>query len=280
MTDFLNDFKNRMITNSESKQTVRQYVAYMKKFFTYSNINSPSEITDALILNYCANVFPKQKQASKNAFRASLAKVIKYYDLNNFKSIPEYKMAVTENTRLPIEPEEFKALIKGIGRNEFQNPYSVKALIAFFYYTGLREGEVEKLNRKDIEGQEYIMVFQDKNKRTRPIYINEKLRDLLQQYFRYEPPKTEKLFNMKASTMRYLVDKAFKIVLGKKGFPHLLRHSFVTNCHREGVDIKIIQMAVGHKTLRQTEEYLKVNPMMVVKELKEKVKPIEMCNIV
>lgn len=283
MKAFLEEFTNKLSMNSMRDETIRQYVAYVRDFFTASNINLPSEITNALVEKYCATVFPGKKQATRNAIRASLSKVKEYYGLNF--TLPKHRKAVTENPRLPIEPEEFKTLIQGVSRKHFYNYYTTKALIAFFYYTGLRESEVAKLKRSDIQDEntgvikEVIMLFQDKNKSPRPIYINEKLNDLLKSYLIHEEPKSGRLFDMNPRRMRYIVNKAFETILRKKGFPHLLRHSFVTNCHREGVDLKIIQMAVGHSTIQQTEHYLKVNPMMVVQQLKDKVKPIDLCNV-
>ena len=280
MNDLLNEFKSKMFSDKRSLHTVRQYLGYMKSFCEAYNITSLSEITDERVREYCAKQSSQTGQAKHNGFVAALSKLKEYYPSLAIR-IPERETATTVNARIPLETDEFKQLMEGIGnRNLFVKPFTTKALIAFLYYTGLRVGELETLKVADIQGKEMLMMFQNKNKSTRPIYLNQKLRDLLAVYLRQEHNGSEMLFNMKANNMGKLISKAFKEILGKKGFPHLLRHSFVTNCHREGVDIKIIQMAVGHSTIQQTENYLKVNPMMVVQQLKEKVKTIELCGAI
>ena len=57
--------------------------------------------------------------------------------------------------------------------------------------------------------------------------------------------------------MRYFLKKACRDCrIGKRVSCHTLRHSYATNLMAQGVDVRVIQVLLGHRSLKTTTLYL------------------------
>ena len=64
---------------------------------------------------------------------------------------------------------------------------------------------------------------------------------------------------------------ATKASITKNISPHTLRHSFATHLHEDGLDIRKIQVLLGHSRIDTTEIYTKVS----IKNLKDIKNPLD-----
>jgi len=90
---------------------------------------------------------------------------------------------------------------------------------------------------------------------------------LLRQYWQQDKPQPW-LFPGHPRT-RPMTTKAVYLVCRQAGeaadlpkglHPHVLRHTFATHLLEAGVDLRRIQLLLGHRSLRSTSRYLHVTP--------------------
>lgn len=135
------------------------------------------------------------------------------------------------------------------------------------YGGGLRLGEACRLKIRDIDSRRMrIRVEQGKGKKDRYTLLSKRLVEELREYYRTFRPE-ECLFGSRKDPRRPWNDRAgqqiFWRALKRAGLPnrggiHSLRHSFATHLLEAGVEITIIRVLLGHKSLAATSIYLHV----------------------
>jgi site-specific recombinase XerD len=132
------------------------------------------------------------------------------------------------------------------------------------YAAGLRLKEVRHLRPKDIHSErQLIRVEQGKGQKDRYTLLSPQLLTELRAYWQeYRPgawlfpddAKTEPLDRRSAQRIFENAKRRAKLQRGR-GL-HTLRHCFATHLLEAGVDLRTIQMLLGHKSLNTTALYL------------------------
>ncbi len=134
------------------------------------------------------------------------------------------------------------------------------------YGAGLRASEAVSLKVADIDSDRMlIQVRHGKGARDRTVMLSPQLLTILRTYWRLARPR-EWLFPGRDETKPLDVQvlhagcrSATRAAgLTKRVSVHTLRHSFATHLLESGVDIRIIQVLLGHKSLSTTARYTQV----------------------
>ncbi|HEX7553349.1 MAG TPA: tyrosine-type recombinase/integrase, partial [Geothrix sp.] len=154
-----------------------------------------------------------------------------------------------------------------------------RTFFALIYATGLRIREASLVEIRDIDvAQQVIHVRHGKGGRERLVPLNPGLVRLLRAHWRHERPAQPWLFTSQAgkplchATARMALLKASAVAgIGKVVTPHMLRHAFATHLLEQGTDLRKIQVALGHASIKSTTIYTQVS----AKEIASLISPLE-----
>jgi integrase/recombinase XerD len=141
-----------------------------------------------------------------------------------------------------------------------------KAAFGVAYGAGLRVSEVVALKVSDIDSQRMTLrVEHGKGQRDRYVMLSPQLLEWLRDWWRAARPRAwlfpgqNPVNPMTARQMVRAVHAAAREAgIAKRVTPHTLRHSFATHLLEQGVDIRVIQVLLGHAKLETTALYTRV----------------------
>jgi integrase len=142
-----------------------------------------------------------------------------------------------------------------------------RTALSVAYGAGLRASEVVSLKVSDIDSQRMrIRVEQGKGRRDRDALLSPKLLAALRDWWKVARPPVwlfpNRLAAFDAVTPRSL-NRAFHEAVSSAGIKkpvclHTLRHCFATHLLEQNVDVRVIQVLLGHKKLETTSVYTHV----------------------
>jgi integrase/recombinase XerD len=133
------------------------------------------------------------------------------------------------------------------------------------YAAGLRISEVAGLRIADIDSTRMLIhVRQGKGARDRLVPLADELLTTLRLYYRRYRPQhwlflgQDKCSPINPRSIHRAVVKASMATIGRRIYPHLLRHTCATHMLEAGVNVRIVQGFLGHRRLSTTGTYVHV----------------------
>jgi len=264
VTNLIERMREELVRRNYAQTTIRTYLRVVEEFRKFIGKRLDRATADD-IRHYHAHLLGERKLAPHTvvqrvaAVRFLYCKTLRRRDMREDLPYPR-----NYDRKLPVvlSPEEVARLIDG-ARNLYH-----RALLMTVYSCGLRRIEASRLKVSDIDSQRMmIRITQGKGGVDRDVPLSPALLETLRQYWRWMRPKTY-LFPgtengwrvdrpITAKMVWVAVDYAAKRAgIQKRVSPHVLRHSYATHQLEAGVDLKTLQVLLGHLDLETTSRYL------------------------
>jgi integrase/recombinase XerD len=249
-----------MTARRYGEKVQKAYVRHVRTFTAFLG-RSPDTATKEDLRRFQLHL--AQQQISAGSINAAIAALRFFFTVTlEQPDLVRPLRTVNEPRRAPVvlSQEEVARLLEAAPSLKY------KAALSVAYGAGLRVSEVANLKVSDIDSQRMTLrVEQGKGQRDRYVMLSAQLLELLRDWWRAARPPvwlfpgqnpinpiTPRQLNRAVTAAKDLAG------IAKRISPHTLRHSFATHLLEQGVDIRVIQVLLGHAKLETTALYTRV----------------------
>lgn len=260
-----------MTVRGFTARTQRGYIAAMKRFTAFLG-RRPDQATVEDLRRF--QVQMRSEGASATSMNAAVSALRFFFGVTLGRSDASVGMTTVRQPRrlsVILSPEEVARLL------DAAPSLKAKAALSVSYGAGLRASEVVLLKTTDIDSsRQVIRVEQGKGRKDRYAMLSPDLLALLRAWWRAGRAKgvmlpggwlfpgqnpVNHLTTRQLNRMFHAAKEAAEI--DKHVSLHSLRHCFATHLLEQKVDIRVIQVLLGHKKLDTTAHYSRVDSRML-----------------
>ena len=271
-------------------KTQKNYNHYLTKFVSWLKKTKkdgllPHELTSEDIWAYrlyLSRYTDKKgrplKKVTQNYYLIALRALLGYFTAKDIVSLPADKITLPKDARAEktvkfLNLEQIERLL--LAPNT-RTPIGLRdrAILESLFSTGMRIAELVALNREQFANirnkKDLELSIIGKGNYPRTVYFSERALSWLKKYLDTRKDKGKALFvnyrtrkdvegRLTARSIERIVKK-YAILSGVPIFttPHTLRHSMATDLLNQGVDLRIIQEFLGHRSITSTQIYTHV----------------------
>jgi integrase/recombinase XerD len=260
----INPLRQRLIDDMTarrySEKVQKAYVRHVRTFAAFLS-RSPDTATSDDLRRFQLHM--AQQQISPGSINAAIGALRFFFTVTLERpDLVRPLRLVNEPRKAPVvlSQEEVARLLEAAPGLKY------KAALCVAYGAGLRVSEVANLKVSDIDSERMTLrVEQGKGQRDRYVMLSPQLLELLRDWWRAARPQvwlfpgqnpvnpiTPRQLNRAVTAAKDLAG------ISKRVSPHTLRHSFATHLLEQGVDIRVIQVLLGHAKLETTALYTRV----------------------
>lgn len=284
----------RVVKNA-SEHTLRNYSLDLKAFQESLGEIPLSQIDKSVIRGYLANL--NLQQVSKRTLLrrlASLRSLFNYFvkekllASNPLDDIQGPKL----DKKIPVSLSysQVERLFEQPDTEEYLG-FRDRCIMELFYSSGLRISELVGLNRADFDPERLTLRVKGKGKKERVVPLTKNAADWISRYLSHpernldgerhcseKDPQAIFLNKWGSRLTVRSVDRSFKSYLLASGLaakitPHTIRHTIATHWLEKGMDLKTIQILLGHSSLATTTIYTQVSTRLK-KDVYDKTHPL------
>jgi integrase/recombinase XerD len=260
----INPLRQRMIDDMTARRfkekVQKDYVRHVRTFTAFLG-RSPDTATKEDLRRFQLHL--AQQQISPGSINAAVTALRFFFTVTLERpDLVRPLTIVNKPRRAPVvlSQEEVALLLEAAPGLKY------KAALSVAYGAGLRVSEVANLKVSDIDRERMTLrVEQGKGQRDRTVMLSPRLLQLLREWWKAARPQVwlfpgQNPINPVTPRQLNRAVTAAKTLAGitKRVSPHTLRHSFATHLLEQGVDIRVIQVLLGHAKLETTALYTRV----------------------
>lgn len=279
----MSEFEMWMRMQSRREATIIYYTSYIKWTFRNGRIKWDEFWNKEAVQKCFENIW---KLEIKNSTRKKYLMSMRIF--SDFL-ISKWFIDVNYSRECLKSPKVQKALPFAMDRTCFTQVYNAiyrrwwdgmlgrrnKMIFDTLIYTGLRREELTKLLRSDVD-KDKISVMDGKWGKRRNIFLPEHFSIELQTYIQETAWESDYLFfsdrirgNKLGVGAISTTFKRISLSAWIRVYPHLLRHTYASNCIIDGVDIYTVQQQLGHSDVATTSIYLYLNDGVRMKNIQK-----------
>lgn len=249
-----------------SDKTLRYYRVTIAKMLTSINMGV-THITTDVLRGYLAN-YEQESDCSKaniDNIRRILSSFFSWLEDENYilKS-PVRRIHRIRTAKLVKETYSDEAL--EIMRDNCENIRDL-AIIDMLASTGIRVGELVRLNIEDVDFENRECVVLGKGNKERPVYFDARTKIHLKNYILSRDDDNPALFvsllephdRLEISGVEVRLRKLGRMLEMPKVHPHKFRRTLATRAIDKGMPVEQVQLLLGHSKIETTMEYAMVN---------------------
>jgi integrase/recombinase XerD len=262
----ISDLRRRMLADmtvrSFSDKTKNSYIHHVETLAAFLG-RSPDTVTGDDLRQFQLRQVEQGAQPSKLNSQASGLRF--FFTITLGRADLTHQLARTHYPRkLPrvLSPDEVARLLEAAPGPGLK----YKAALSIAYGAGLRGGEIVMLRVGDIDSERMLIrVEMGKGRKDRHAMLSGQLLELLRAWWRqcrsrgWLFPGRDPLLPITTRQLNRVCHMAAQAAgLGAWVTPHTLRHSFATHLLESNIDVRVIQVLLGHAKLDTTARYTHV----------------------
>ena len=258
------------IERGRSLKTVENYDRYLRRFFEFAKVSSPSGITDEILRRYRLHLNRDGqagglKKKTQNYYLIALRNFLKYLAWRGIESLTAERIQLAKTPERDLDLISIEELGRFLASPEGNDAKALRdrAILELLFSTGLRVSELTGLNTDSVDLKKDEFSVRGKGEKVRLVFLSDSAKKALRIYLDKRGGVSDALFTnfrngerlTPRSIERLAKYYAIRAGISKKVTPHILRHIYATDLLMNGADLRSVQALLGHANISTTQIY-------------------------